>query len=248
MAMLALVHEAGVVNALYDTVHTAAQELRTTRRATARAQDPDTQVSSDPDLGADARRADTLAALLLGTPQPDGSVRWDRAATTQVVLNLVIDYDTLRGLAEHPVLLGDEPVPAAIGREAARFATSVRRLVTDPVDGHLLDYGARQYLPAPLRDYVLARDGGCRSPGCTRRAPRHLQLDHVVPFPTGPSSTANTGALCVDCHQRKTAGLLTITHSTTDGAATFTTAWGQAIHIPPRPYLHDPRNDEHDAA
>jgi hypothetical protein len=34
-----------------------------------------------------------------------------------------------------------QPVPGGIGREIAQFATWWRRLVTDPVDGHLLDHG-----------------------------------------------------------------------------------------------------------
>ena len=74
--------------------------------------------------------------------------------------------------ADRHCLLDGQPVPAQIGRELAGYANAFRRMVTDPVDGHLLDYGDLTYLPAPLRTYVLARDGGCRAPGCTSRAPR----------------------------------------------------------------------------
>ena len=161
---------------------------------------------------------------------------WDRSQV-QVSVEVVIDLDTLRREQDHPCLLDGRPVPAAIGREIAGYATAFRRMVTDPVTGHLLDYGTRTYLPAPLRTYVLARDTTCRAPGCATRDRRRLQLDHAVAFPTGPSSTANTGALCTTCHQLKTAGHTQITDSRPDGSATWTTAWGQTLTIPPRRYL-----------
>ena len=117
-------------------------------------------------------------------------------------------------------------------------------MVTDPVDGHLLDYGDQTYLPDPLRTYVLARDGGCRVPGCTHRDPRRLQMDHAVPFPDGPSDTANTGGVCLAHHQLKTSGYLHIENSAADGSCDWITAWGQRIHIPARPFLHDPADDQ----
>ena len=41
------------------------------------------------------------------------------------------------------------------------------------------------YLPEKLRRFVLARDGGCRTPGCTTKAASRLQMDHADPFPGG---------------------------------------------------------------
>ena len=64
--------------------------------------------------------------------------------------------------------------------------------MTDPVDGHLLDYGTRTYLPEPLKTHITARDGTCRAPGCHRPAHR-CQMDHITPYPHGPSDVANTG-------------------------------------------------------
>ena len=57
------------------------------------------------------------------------------------------------------------------------------------------------------------------------------------------AAAGNCGALCVECHQRKTAGLLDITDSRADGSASFHTAYGQAVRIPARPYL--PRTPGH---
>jgi hypothetical protein len=113
-------------------------------------------------------------------------------------------------------------------------------MVTDPLTGHLLDYGRTTYLPAPLRTFTLARDGGCRVPGCTTTSARRLQMDHADPFPEGPSDPANTGAACLPHHQLKTSGLLRIENSQADGSCDWITAWGQRVHIPARPFLHDP--------
>ncbi len=129
------------------------------------------------------------------------------------MVNLVIDLDTLRGEADRIALLDGQPVPGEIGREVARFGSWWRRLVTDPVDGHLIDFGRTQYLPEKLRRFVFARDGGCRTPYCGVHAESRLQLDHAEEWPVGESSAANTGAHCVTCHQLKTAGYADITDS-----------------------------------
>lgn len=114
-------------------------------------------------------------------------------------------------------------------------------MVTDPVDGRLLGSGTTSYLPGPLRRYVLPRDGGCRSPVCTVASP--LACSSTTPTPPRRP---------VEHHQHrwavrhrpptKTEGHLTITDSRPDGSCTWTTALGQARHIPPRPFLHDPHD------
>ena len=105
-------------------------------------------------------------------------------------------------------------------------------MVTDPVTGHLLDYGTRQYLPDRLRRFVLARDGGCIAPDCTTRSPRRLQMDHVTPYPQGRSSAANCDTKCITCHQLKTDNRIRVTDSHPDGSRTWTTRWGQTVRIP----------------
>jgi hypothetical protein len=110
-------------------------------------------------------------------------------------------------------------------------------MVTDPVTGHLLDYGTKTYLPEALRTFVLARDGGCRTPGCGSRAKRRMQMDHAIPFPHGGSDAGNCGGLCTTHHQLKTHGYAGISDTGADGGASWTTSWGQSVHIPPRRYL-----------
>ena len=73
-------------------------------------------------------------------------------------------------------------MPAPIARLLTEDA-DWRRLVTDPVTGHLLDFGHTTYQPPQaLRDYVTARDRTCIAPHCNRPS-THSQLDHLDPFP-----------------------------------------------------------------
>jgi hypothetical protein len=57
--------------------------------------------------------------------------------------------------------------------------------------------------------------------------------------PDGPSDTANTGALCADCHAIKTARCAFLDDSAPDGSGTWRTAWGQTGRIRPSRYLDD---------
>ena len=120
---------------------------------------------------------------------------------------LVVSLDTLCGLNDQAAeLVGFGPIPAALGRQLAAESTSWRRLVTDPVSGHLLDYGTSTYSPpAGLREFVIARDRTCQFPGC-HVASWRCDLDHVKPWagPGGQTSSANLIALCRRHHRRKT--------------------------------------------
>ena len=230
MAMLGIKTDAATVAAMAERIRTAAKDLQTARGGVAAAR------AGDVDAAMHACRADAATAIILGDPQPDGSVVFDPAAQTVVHVQLVIDLATLRHEADNPVLLDGCPIPAQMGRHIASYARAFRRIVTDPVTGHLLDYGREQYLPAPLRDHVLHRDGGCRIPGCGTRRISGLEMDHALRFPDGPSDPANTGGISTRCHQLKTAGYLDLVDGKPDGSVTLVTLLGQRIHIPPRPY------------
>jgi hypothetical protein len=127
-------------------------------------------------------------------------------------------------------------VPADLARELATGCGSLRRIVTDPVDGHLLDYGTRTYLPHALKTHIAARDGTCRAPGCNQPAHR-CELDHIDPFPHGPSAVGNTHALCKRDHTTKTDRDLQILEHHPDGTTRWRTRDGQTGVTPPRPYL-----------
>jgi len=153
------------------------------------------------------KRADALidwanrAAADPDLPTMQGKKRLD--------VQVVIDVATLLGLADRPgELIGYGPIPAILARHLAADSDTWRRLVTDPVHGHLLDYGTTTYTPpAALREYIIARDRTCQFPGCSMPGHR-CDIDHVVPYTGtdtgGATSADNLLTLCRRHHQLKT--------------------------------------------
>ena len=257
---LVVIDEWSVVSGMYERITDSARDLQRERRAARRDAADRTAPDEAPDLEdwadctLDNCRADALSDVVRCDDDPDphddsdenrsveddtGPIRRRRRAP-RIEGRLVIDLATLRGEADHPCLLDGSPIPAPVGRRLARDIGHWRRMVTDPVDGHLLDYGRRTYLPGRLRTFVAERDRTCRAPWCDQPA-RRCQMDHAQPFPEGPSSTTNAGALCADCHRIKTERGAFLDDSAADGSATWRTAWGQRVPIAPTRYLDDGR-------
>ncbi len=91
-------------------------------------------------------------------------------------------------------------------RRRARQAPP-RFVPCDPLSGARLDprddLATNAYRPGPeLAALVRARDGRCRFPGCCVAA-RFCDLDHVRPWPTGPTSATNLLTLCRRHHRIK---------------------------------------------
>ena len=152
-------------------------------------------------LDAIGRSAPVSTAPAPGAPEEATRRTWFR---TEV--QVVIDWRSLLGLSNNPgELLGYGPVPADDVRAMlAHPGTTLRRLVTDPVTGVLVDYGRSRYRPdAYLTGLTKARDLTCRAPGCTSNAV-YCDGDHCVPFPDGETSAGNICQLCRRHHRRKT--------------------------------------------
>jgi hypothetical protein len=201
-----------------------------------------TAESADLDVPCDAtagqRRAAALVTLACGQGQ--------QAASTTAVIDVVVDLATLMGLADHPAQLGTagsattHPITADELRDLLadeNVGVTLRRLVTDPMTGHLLDRGRRAYTPPPaLRAFLAARDRTCRFPGCRRRASR-CQIDHAVPWEDGGATDrTNCGPLCVRHHQHKTLGGWEITDSAADGSCSWRSPQGRTYDIDPPPF------------
>ena len=121
-------------------------------------------------------------------------------------INVLVSLSTLAGQDEQPAWLdGYGAITADAARRIADDPTGTwRRLVTDPVSGQLLDYGRTRYRPPQhLVDHVIARDGECSFPFCSHTA-RRSDLDHIAPYPDGPTSATNLQPLHRRHHNAKT--------------------------------------------
>ena len=134
---------------------------------------------------------------------------------------MTVPFTTLAGLSDEPGELdGYGPIPAHVARILATEGVWTW-LRTDPATGRLLDLGRTRYRPTrALAELITARDRTCRMPGC-HRAARDTDIDHIVPFARGGTTSAdNLHALCEHHHLLKHHGHWTV-HRQPDG----TTQW-----------------------
>jgi hypothetical protein len=167
---------------------------------------------SEARLGMDARRADALVALVTGAATapgpaaPAGPAAGPGAGSLplRAEVQVTVPAATALGLGDEPGELGGYgPVPASMARRLAA-GNRWRKLTTDPDTGRVVAVGSGSYTPsAALAELVRARDRTCRFPGC-RQSARRCDLDHVTPWPTGPTTAGNLAALCR--HQQHVAG------------------------------------------
>lgn len=188
------------------------------------------------DLAADAKpgqiRAAVFARMVL---QADPCVA--PTADSNIEIQVMIDAASLAGLNPGGpawVQVGSgQPVDVSrtdlveLLADPSTHAT-MRRLVTDPTSGALVDRGSRSYrVSDSLRAWITARDVTCTQPGCTRPAVR-CDVDHSVDFVDGGRTTiANTKALCRRHHNRKTHSGWRIEDSKPDGSCVFVSPTGR---------------------
>jgi hypothetical protein len=117
---------------------------------------------------------------------------------------------------------------------ARRLATgaSWRKVTTDPA-GAVIGMGRTAYSPsAALADLIQARDVTCRFPGCRQPAHR-CDLDHLVPWPAGPTTADNLAALCRHHHRLKHQTRWTVRPGPTAGDLTWTSPTGHTYATSP---------------
>jgi hypothetical protein len=147
---------------------------------------------------------------------------------------LVSSADRLRRICVDAVtgrvLAVDDPI--TVDRDPAAIDAALRGMRTDPV--LLRDLSSDGYRPTRRAVvFVRTRDRTCRFPGCTRPA-TGTDLDHALPWPTGPTTPENLHCLCRHHHRAKQSALFTVTRDT-DGSTVWTTRDGRSYRSPPEP-------------
>ena len=106
-----------------------------------------------------------------------------------ITVQVTIDLPTLLGLTDHPAeVTGGSLIPADVARALLADAR-LRRLITDPATGHLLDYGRKTYrVPPDLAAAIAARYVTTTGPGSTARATTG-DRDHDRPWNAGGRTT-----------------------------------------------------------
>ncbi|WP_143598390.1 HNH endonuclease signature motif containing protein [Phycicoccus duodecadis] len=140
-------------------------------------------------------------------------------------------------------LLPTDTTPTRAGRAAPRPRGKPAKSPApcDPLTGALLDLAGAlttdAYRPGKaLVALVKARDGHCRFPGC-HVAARFCDLDHVTPWPTGPTSAANLVCLCRRHHRiKQRPGWRAVLHP--DATLTWTDPTGRNRTTHPVDHLH----------
>lgn len=150
----------------------------------------------------DARRADALAALVLGTDGTGGPAR-------RVLVQLLVPAATAAGADDAPgELAGHGPVPASLCRAVvAEPSTTVQPIRLDAAGRVIADTGLdtrrHHYQPSAAQvRHVRAAWRTCRFPTCTRRA-ISCECDHLVPFSGHNTTVANLQPLCARHHHLK---------------------------------------------
>lgn len=193
--------------------------------------------AADPAISGDCaatlgeRRAEALAALILGRAQvavqvevtmPSGALGLgsvDTAASSALPDGTLVDSADVARLLDR-----------------SDVTVHLRRLVTDPATGIAIDLGRSRYeVSGPLRRWITARDRTCRFPGCRRRAAA-CQVDHIDPWDDGGSTdAANLQALCMRHHQLKTHAGWQVEREPASGRTVWTSPLGRTYVVDPEP-------------
>ena len=127
-----------------------------------------------------------------------------------------------------PIAVDDRTIRAELDPKALR--KQVRGLLTPAV---VTDVEEPQHDPsAHLARLVDVRDVHCCGPGCSSS---RTDRDHLVPYPTGPTSAGNLGRLSPRCHRAKHNGWTLVRHP--DGSTSWTGPLGRTYR---RPSPHSP--------
>ncbi|WP_344867510.1 DUF222 domain-containing protein [Amycolatopsis ultiminotia] len=177
----------------------------------------------------DQLRADVALDLLLSGKG---------GAAGKVEVFLYLDLETYLGLNDNPAeLAGHGHIPAELARHIATGPdTTLRRVITDPLTGQVIEVGKFRYRPSvDVEEFVRVRDRECRQPGCPRPA------QNCVTESTGSSATDADSTLSYCIRHRRLKDRADWQYQVLgDGRLAITTPTGQKVEAMPPP-LHEPR-------
>jgi hypothetical protein len=156
-------------------------------------------------------------------------------------VNVVIDLATLLGLRNYPAEIpGIGPLPPDAARWLLADGAPLRRLVIDPLTGHLLDYGLTTYVvPPDLADYLIAKNVTSASPHSNVDA-RLADMEHNLPHDHGgPTDPINVTPVERRWHRPKTHADWTYVKND-DGSVTWTSPSGLTCRVEPHDYRLGP--------
>ncbi|CAB4919686.1 unannotated protein [freshwater metagenome] len=186
-------------------------------------------------------RADVLVEVVMNTKPTPAATSLDCVnVPARVNVGVLIDLPTLLALRDNPAELpGYGPLDPELARALAAD-NEWRRFLHDPITGQILDLGNTRYEPSrKIREFIHARDPKCTYPGCNQQA-RRSQLDHITPWPQGPTDRSNLHPLCVHHHNLKTHGNWQVTRDHDSGETTWTSPRGLRAKAP-HPYTPMPK-------
>ncbi|MFC4242594.1 DUF222 domain-containing protein [Gryllotalpicola reticulitermitis] len=186
--------------------------------------------------------ADFAVELLLNGQITIGKVADAEAAPSPVTVkerapvtvDVLIPASTLAGHDGEPALIPSFGViDPSRARELVATAPSLRRILTDPINGAILDFDRKSYrVPAQLKRVIRLRDGHCRAPGCS--APlSNCEIDHSNAYARGGTTAlGNLAHLCANHHHLKHEAGWSLTHYL-DGVLEWRAPSGRAYRTHP---------------
>ncbi|WP_162138921.1 HNH endonuclease signature motif containing protein [Gryllotalpicola ginsengisoli] len=126
------------------------------------------------------------------------------AARAPISVSVLIPAATLAGGDAPASISGIGMIDPVKARELVARAPSLRRILTDPITGAIVDFDRKTYrVPAELKRIVQLRDRHCRAPGCNVPA-EQCEVDHTIAYARGgPTRLGNLACLCANHHHVK---------------------------------------------
>jgi hypothetical protein len=158
-----------------------------------------------------------------------------------VTVNIAVDLTTYLGLTNHPMeILGTGALIPAEALEDLLPDAGLRRLITDPLTGHLLDASPHVYRPSvPLARFITLRDVTSTGPNSMVPA-TDVDQDHTFPHDDGGMTIrGNLGSPNRRWHNAKTSGGWTVTQND-DRTWTWTSPHGLTHTTEPHDYRLGP--------